>query len=191
MRVAARYHPPSSPLTFSLIGIEAGAWSKWAKGLRLEAVSLIPSTMPGRLRSIDHLPRICREWTVACPENGVGSLDVVVCLSTRCICLLLLLQYLISWELFIFFMKLARSPLFFKDTDPQPRKHTLWQATSDFTHGQASMNRWWIVQCSHFLARVKLCSRLLEASLNLYNMFYTYHGFCLTWILFIYLSLPL
>jgi len=38
-------------------------------------------------------------------------------------------------------VKLARPPLFFKETDPQPRKHTLWQATSDFTGGQASMHR--------------------------------------------------
>uniref|UniRef100_A0A1D1YZ22 Pre-rRNA-processing protein IPI3 n=1 Tax=Anthurium amnicola TaxID=1678845 RepID=A0A1D1YZ22_9ARAE len=36
---------------------------------------------------------------------------------------------------------LARQPLFFKETNPQPRKHTLWQATSDFTGGQASLNR--------------------------------------------------
>ncbi|AQK82806.1 hypothetical protein ZEAMMB73_Zm00001d037085 [Zea mays] len=48
-----------------------------------------------------------------CPENGQGTLDVV----------------------------LARPPLFFKETDPQPRKHTLWQAASDFTGGQASMHR--------------------------------------------------
>ncbi|KAF3672087.1 putative 50S ribosomal protein L35, chloroplastic-like [Capsicum annuum] len=32
-------------------------------------------------------------------------------------------------------------PLFFKETNPQPRKHTLWQATSDFTDGQASLHR--------------------------------------------------
>uniref|UniRef100_A0ACD5ZKK3 Uncharacterized protein n=1 Tax=Avena sativa TaxID=4498 RepID=A0ACD5ZKK3_AVESA len=56
---------------------------------------------------------------VTCPENGIGSLDVV----------------------------LARPPLFFKETDPQPRKHTLWQATSDFTGGQASMNRRHFLQC--------------------------------------------
>ncbi|KAG6521473.1 hypothetical protein ZIOFF_018594 [Zingiber officinale] len=31
---------------------------------------------------------------------------------------------------------LARPPLFFRATDPQPRKHTLWQATRDFTNGQ-------------------------------------------------------
>ncbi|KAL6861903.1 hypothetical protein ACP4OV_017603 [Aristida adscensionis] len=55
-----------------------------------------------------------------CPENGQGTLDVV----------------------------LARPPLFFKETDPQPRKHTLWQATSDFTGGQASMHRHHFLQCS-------------------------------------------
>ncbi|KAM0939188.1 hypothetical protein DsansV1_C21g0167921 [Dioscorea sansibarensis] len=31
-------------------------------------------------------------------------------------------------------------PLFFRETNPQPRKHTLWQATSDFTGGQASIH---------------------------------------------------
>ncbi|KAK6127925.1 hypothetical protein DH2020_038354 [Rehmannia glutinosa] len=35
---------------------------------------------------------------------------------------------------------LARQPLFFRETNPQPRKHTLWQATSDFTGGQASIH---------------------------------------------------
>nr|GLL21420.1 uncharacterized protein LOC109155298 [Ipomoea trifida] len=42
---------------------------------------------------------------------------------------------------------LARQPLFFRETNPQPRKHTLWQATSDFTGGQASMNRRHYLQC--------------------------------------------
>ncbi|VVB15795.1 unnamed protein product [Arabis nemorensis] len=42
---------------------------------------------------------------------------------------------------------LARRPLFFRETNPQPRKHTLWQATSDFTDGQASMNRQHFLQC--------------------------------------------
>ncbi|CAM8914468.1 unnamed protein product [Rhodiola kirilowii] len=48
-----------------------------------------------------------------CPETGESSLKVV----------------------------LARQPLFFRETNPQPRKHTLWQATSDFTNGEASVNR--------------------------------------------------
>ncbi|OMO73958.1 hypothetical protein COLO4_26778 [Corchorus olitorius] len=42
---------------------------------------------------------------------------------------------------------LARQPLFFRETNPQPRKHTLWQATSDFTGGQASMHRQHFLQC--------------------------------------------
>ncbi|EPS63967.1 hypothetical protein M569_10814, partial [Genlisea aurea] len=53
------------------------------------------------------------------PDDGPGTLDVV----------------------------LARQPLFFRETNPQPRKHTLWQATSDFTGGEASMNRRHYLQC--------------------------------------------
>ncbi|GFZ11888.1 hypothetical protein Acr_23g0002730 [Actinidia rufa] len=53
------------------------------------------------------------------PEDGPGTLDVV----------------------------LGRQPLFFRETNPQPRKHTLWQATSDFTGGQASINRRHFLQC--------------------------------------------
>lgn len=40
------------------------------------------------------------------------------------------------------FLQLNRQPLFFRETNPQPRKHTLWQATSDFTGGQASLHRY-------------------------------------------------
>ncbi|GAA0187192.1 hypothetical protein LIER_34480 [Lithospermum erythrorhizon] len=47
------------------------------------------------------------------PEDAPGTLDVV----------------------------LSRQPLFYRETNPQPRKHTLWQATSDFTNGQASLHR--------------------------------------------------
>ncbi|KAM3380548.1 hypothetical protein P3S68_006121 [Capsicum galapagoense] len=47
------------------------------------------------------------------PDDGPGTLDVV----------------------------LSRQPLFFRETNPQPRKHTLWQATSDFTSGQASIHK--------------------------------------------------
>ncbi|EEF49256.1 conserved hypothetical protein [Ricinus communis] len=42
---------------------------------------------------------------------------------------------------------LARQPLFFRETNPQPRKHTLWQATSDFTGGQASLHKQHFLQC--------------------------------------------
>ncbi|KAF7814580.1 uncharacterized protein G2W53_028549 [Senna tora] len=53
------------------------------------------------------------------PEDGPGTLEVV----------------------------LARRPLFFREINPQPRKHTLWQATSDFTGGQASLHRRHFLQC--------------------------------------------
>ena len=72
-----------------------------------------------------------------CPENGQGTLDVAVSLSSG---RHLFLTSVLILRCFLF-MKLARPPLFFKETDPQPRKHTLWQATSDFTGGQASMHR--------------------------------------------------
>ncbi|CAA0814692.1 Unknown protein [Striga hermonthica] len=42
---------------------------------------------------------------------------------------------------------LARPPAFFRETNPQPRKHTLWQATADFTAGQASLNKLHSLQC--------------------------------------------
>ncbi|XP_030546885.1 uncharacterized protein LOC115752715 isoform X2 [Rhodamnia argentea] len=45
------------------------------------------------------------------------------------------------------YVVLARQPLFFRETNPQPRKHTLWQPTSDFTNGQASMHRRHFVEC--------------------------------------------
>ncbi|KAI3671484.1 hypothetical protein L1987_87222 [Smallanthus sonchifolius] len=53
------------------------------------------------------------------PDDGPGTLDIV----------------------------LTRQPLFFRETNPQPRKHTLWQATSDFTGGQASLHRRHILHC--------------------------------------------
>ncbi|KAL0010917.1 hypothetical protein SO802_006025 [Lithocarpus litseifolius] len=53
------------------------------------------------------------------PDDGPGTLDVV----------------------------LSRRPLFFRETNPQPRKHTLWQASSDFTGGQASVYRRHFLHC--------------------------------------------
>ncbi|KAF8392988.1 hypothetical protein HHK36_021229 [Tetracentron sinense] len=53
------------------------------------------------------------------PDNGPGTLDIV----------------------------LTRQPLFFRETNPQPRKHTLWQATADFTGGEASLHRRHFLQC--------------------------------------------
>ncbi|KAG6491446.1 hypothetical protein ZIOFF_052797 [Zingiber officinale] len=42
---------------------------------------------------------------------------------------------------------LARPPLFFREIDPQPRKHIQWQATQDFTNGQAHIHRRHLLQC--------------------------------------------
>ncbi|GMP39987.1 hypothetical protein CsSME_00010616 [Camellia sinensis var. sinensis] len=36
-------------------------------------------------------------------------------------------------------IELKQPPQFFRETNPQPRKHTLWQQSSDFTGGQAPL----------------------------------------------------
>ncbi|CAN6245803.1 unnamed protein product [Urochloa humidicola] len=64
---------------------------------------------------------------------------------------------------------LARPPLFFKETDPQPRKHTLWQAASDFTDGQASLNRRHTLQCQSSLLSKNL-EKLLQCDQRLYEL---------------------
>ncbi|KAG8649622.1 hypothetical protein MANES_08G111600v8 [Manihot esculenta] len=38
-------------------------------------------------------------------------------------------------------LELNQPPTFHEETDPQPRKHTIWRPTSDFTGGQASIYR--------------------------------------------------
>ncbi|KAK8602024.1 hypothetical protein V6N13_058312 [Hibiscus sabdariffa] len=73
-----------------------------------------------------------------CPENGPGTLNVV----------------------------LARQPLFFRETNPQPRKHTLWQATSDFTDGQASIHRQHFLQCPQGLLN-KHFEKLIQCDMRL------------------------
>ncbi|CAL9129134.1 unnamed protein product [Musa textilis] len=77
-----------------------------------------------------------------CPEDGPGTLDIV----------------------------LGGQPLFFRETNPQPRKHTLWQATSDFTDGQASMHRRHLLRCpqgllsKHFEKLIQCDPRLCALS---------------------------
>ncbi|TVU27935.1 hypothetical protein EJB05_19438 [Eragrostis curvula] len=78
---------------------------------------------------------------IICPENEQGILDLV----------------------------LARPPLFFKETDPQPRKHTLWQAASDFTNGQASLNRRHTLQCPSTLLSKNL-EKLIQCDRRLYDL---------------------
>ncbi|KAG6527414.1 hypothetical protein ZIOFF_009513 [Zingiber officinale] len=46
---------------------------------------------------------------------------------------------------------LARPPLFFRATDPQPRKHTLRQETRDFINGQAYIHKRPLLQCPQTL----------------------------------------
>ncbi|XP_016503628.2 uncharacterized protein LOC107821696 [Nicotiana tabacum] len=42
-------------------------------------------------------------------------------------------------------IELNQPPSFYRETNPQPRKHTLWQQTSDFTGGQApTYRRHWV-----------------------------------------------
>ncbi|KAI9393084.1 hypothetical protein POPTR_006G180500v4 [Populus trichocarpa] len=73
-----------------------------------------------------------------CPDNGPGTLNVV----------------------------LARQPLFFRETNPQPRKHTLWQATADFTDGQASIHKQHFLQCPQGLLN-KHFEKLIQCDMRL------------------------
>ncbi|KAJ0720167.1 hypothetical protein HanOQP8_Chr08g0297711 [Helianthus annuus] len=76
------------------------------------------------------------------PDDGPGSLDVV----------------------------LTRRPMFFRETNFQPRKHTLWEATTDFTGGEASLHRRHYLQCppgllgKHFEKLIQSDPRLLFLS---------------------------
>ncbi|WOK94043.1 hypothetical protein Cni_G02745 [Canna indica] len=76
-----------------------------------------------------------------CPDKEHGTLDIV----------------------------LSRPPLFFRETDPQPRKHTLWQPTQDFTGGQASIHRRHFLKCSHgFLS--KNFEKIIQCDLRLKSL---------------------
>ncbi|KAH6835958.1 hypothetical protein C2S53_005312 [Perilla frutescens var. hirtella] len=61
---------------------------------------------------------------------------------------------------------LARQPAFFRETNPQPRKHTLWQATTDFTDGQASTNKQHFLQCPPGMLN-KHYEKLLQCDMRL------------------------
>ncbi|GMH23282.1 hypothetical protein Nepgr_025125 [Nepenthes gracilis] len=61
---------------------------------------------------------------------------------------------------------LARQPVFFKETNPQPRKHTLWQVTADFTDGQASIHRQHFLQVPHELLN-KHFEKLIQCDMRL------------------------
>lgn len=40
---------------------------------------------------------------------------------------------------YLTFLQLSHTPLFYEEMEPQPKKHTVWQASGDFTGGQASI----------------------------------------------------
>ncbi|RDX97945.1 hypothetical protein CR513_19207, partial [Mucuna pruriens] len=61
---------------------------------------------------------------------------------------------------------LARQPLYFRETNPQPRKHTLWQATADFTDGQCSKHRLHFLQCPQGLL-AKHFEKLIQCDMRL------------------------
>ncbi|XP_010472409.1 PREDICTED: uncharacterized protein LOC104752037 [Camelina sativa] len=77
---------------------------------------------------------------------------------------------------------LARRPLFFREINPLPRKHTTWLPTSDFTDGHASMNRKHFLQCppgildKHFEKLVQCDHRLFclsrQPEINLASPFF-------------------
>ena len=48
-----------------------------------------------------------------------------------------------------YFVKLNQPPTFFREINPQPRKHTLWQQSPDFTGGQAP--NWRYIKYKKFL----------------------------------------
>ncbi|KAJ7955681.1 ATP-dependent DNA helicase [Quillaja saponaria] len=73
-----------------------------------------------------------------CPDNGPGTLTIV----------------------------LGKQPLFFRETNPQPRKHTLWQATGDFTNGEASTHRQHFLQCPQGLLN-KHFEKLIQCDMRL------------------------
>ncbi|XP_061347537.1 uncharacterized protein LOC133293038 [Gastrolobium bilobum] len=61
---------------------------------------------------------------------------------------------------------LARQPLFFREFNPQPRRHTVWQATSDFTDGHASKYRQHFLQCRQGLL-TKHFEKLMQCNTHL------------------------
>ncbi|KAI8531671.1 hypothetical protein RHMOL_Rhmol11G0154500 [Rhododendron molle] len=67
-------------------------------------------------------------------------------------------------------IELNQPPQFFRETNPQPRKHTLWQPASDFTGGQAPIFRRHYVRFpsgtldKHYEKLLQCDHRLLELS---------------------------
>ncbi|XP_073118209.1 uncharacterized protein [Elaeis guineensis] len=75
---------------------------------------------------------------VTYPETGDGTLDI----------------------------EIATPPLFYKETDPQPRKHTIWRPTTDFTGFQASIHRHFL-ECEQDSLRENM-DKIFQCSPRLY-----------------------
>lgn len=59
------------------------------------------------------------------------------------------------------FVQLNQPPQFFRETNPQPRKHTLWHPASDFTGGQAPTFRYKPFSfCFYFWFENVVCSKV-------------------------------
>ncbi|CAI8611324.1 unnamed protein product [Vicia faba] len=63
----------------------------------------------------------------------------------------------------------SRQPLFFRETNPQPRKHTLWQTATDFTGGQAIKSRKHFLQCEQGLL-IKHFEKLIQCDEHLQSL---------------------
>nr|XP_043623966.1 uncharacterized protein LOC122595626 isoform X1 [Erigeron canadensis] len=104
---------------------------------------LVWETLDGGLKS-----KIEMQWSdivglhANCPDHGPATLTIV----------------------------LGKQPLFFRETNPQPRKHTLWQATCDFTNGEATKYSEHYLQCApgvlnkHYEKLVQCDTRLKHIS---------------------------
>ncbi|KAJ3698398.1 hypothetical protein LUZ61_002103 [Rhynchospora tenuis] len=64
---------------------------------------------------------------------------------------------------------LSRQPLFSRETNPTPRKHTLWQPTSDFTGGQATTHRRHYLECPQGLM-IRHFEKLVRCDPRLYSL---------------------
>ncbi|CAA2972484.1 Hypothetical predicted protein [Olea europaea subsp. europaea] len=65
-------------------------------------------------------------------------------------------------------IELNKPPLFFGETNPQPRKHTLWHQTLDFTGGQASIFRHYVSFAPGMLD--KHYEKLLQCDQRLFSL---------------------
>ncbi|GLJ53582.1 hypothetical protein SUGI_1143100 [Cryptomeria japonica] len=113
---------------FSALSLQIGEWervSRYEGDLVVKCYfakrKLVWEVLEGGLKS-----KIEIQWSdvtgisASCPENGPGILEI----------------------------QISRPPMFSKESNPQPRKHTQWQPTSDFTGGQATLYRIHVLQFS-------------------------------------------